>query len=294
MEKKSITKIMSISVVILLSIILFILFNFNEDKEPKKLKVGVVNLNAVDKTTMQGFKDKLSELGRVENRDIIYYYDEPAKNVENLKKIVKKMKNRDLDLIFVSSTSATLAIKEAFNDCVTPILFSPVNDPVGSGIVKSLNEPSCQITGVKLARGDDLRLKWLKDISPKIKEVYVPYTIGDGSALATLKQIRKVAPKLGLILIEDAIDESKITENLINNIPNSIDAIFIPRDSRMADRIKSFVELSIEQKIALSAPSYIQVKKKALFSYGHIHYELGKQAGRMANQILNGWYPFHI
>lgn len=290
MKKKSI--ILTITVFLLLfSTLLFSLFSFYGEKESKKFRVGIVNLTSVDRLTMQGFKDKLSEFGMVENKNITYYYDKPAENITNLKDISKKMRDLNLNLVFVSSTPATLEVKNAFKNSSTPIIFSPVNDPVGSGIIKSLNEQNRTITGVKLAKGDDLRLKWLKELSPKIKRVYLPYTIGDKSALATLENIKKVALKFEIVLITEGIDELKPIEELIDNIPDDIDAIFIPRDTRIENKIKSFVELSIERKIPLSAPSCTQVEKGALFSYGHNHYEIGKQAGRIASQILKGELP---
>ena len=69
------------------------------------------------------------------------------------------------------------------------------------------------------------------------------------------------------------------------------DAIFLPRDSRIEARIEDFVKYSIDNKVPLSAPSYQQVQKGALFTYGFIHEELGKQSARMADRILRGVKP---
>lgn len=278
--------------VLLIVIILIAIFLLNKE-ETKEWHIAIVSLTEVDKSTVTGFKDRLSELSSNDNVKIIYHDNEPAKNIENLNKIANSIKNVALDLVFVSSTPATQAVKRAVGG-ETPIVFSPVNDPIGSNIVKNLQKPDGKITGIKLAVGDGLRLKWLKEIIPNANKIYIPYTIGDKSALTTLIQIRESAKLLNLTLIEEPLDEKVDIDEFIGCCVANMDAIFIPRDSRMESKIESFVEFSLKNKIPLSAPSATQVEKGSLFSYGHIHYELGKQASRLAYQILKGQNPQNL
>ncbi|MDH5484864.1 MAG: ABC transporter, partial [Gammaproteobacteria bacterium] len=44
-------------------------------------------------------------------------------------------------------------------------------------------------------------------------------------------------------------------------------------------------------RLPLNAPSYSQVEKGALLSYGFVHSEIGRQAARQVDQIFKGANP---
>jgi putative ABC transport system substrate-binding protein len=261
----------------------------------KPHSVGIITLTEVDEMTINGFKDKLKELKYVEGSNIEYHYDGPVINMQkNFQKRIDSLKKKRLDLILVSSTPAAVAVKKEFEKSGIPIVFCPVSDPVSAGLVSSLKKPGANITGVKLVNGENQRLKWLKEIVPDLKTLLVPYTLGDKSALATIKQITPIAEELGIELILKGFSESAKKSEYISSIPKNSSAIFIPRDSRMESNIDYFVNYTITNKIPLSTPSFIQAEKGSLFSYGHVHYELGQQAGRLTHQIFSGVKPSNI
>jgi len=254
----------------------------------KQYNVGIVSLTEVDNMTIKGLKEKLSELNYHEGDNIRYYYDGPIVNMEeNFQKRIESLRKNHLDLIFVSSTPAAIAIKKEFGNSKIPILFCPVSDPVAAGLVESLKKPGANITGVKLVNGEDQRLKWFKELVPDLQSLYVPYTFDDKGALASIEQITPIAKNLGITLHLKGFLESDEARTILTFAKGS-DAIFIPRDSRMESRIEPFVHYTLAHKIPLSVPSFLQVEKGALFSYGHVHYELGQQAGRMVHQIFSG------
>lgn len=261
----------------------------------KHYNIGIITLTDVDQMTINGLKDKLSELDYREGDNITYYYDGPIVNMEeNFQKRVVSLRKNHLDLIFVSSTPASIAIKKEFSNSKIPILFCPVSDPIAAGLVESLKKPGANITGVKLVNGEDQRLKWFKELVPDLQSLYVPYTFDDKGALASIEQITPIAKNLGITLHLKGFTESQEDQTAIFTYAKGSDAIFMPRDSRLESRIELFVHYTLEHKIPLSAPSFLQVEKGALFSYGHVHYELGKQAGRMAHQIFSGIPPDKI
>jgi putative tryptophan/tyrosine transport system substrate-binding protein len=254
----------------------------------KHYHVGIIVLTDVDEMTLRGFKEKLSELGYVEGRNITYHFDGPVVNMEkNFQKRVVNLKQYPLDLVFVSSTPTSVAIKAAFEGSGVPILFCPVSDPVAAGLVDNLKRPGGNITGVKLVSAEEQRLKWLTQVVPGVRSVYLPYTLEDKSALSTLEQVTPAAKALGLSLYPKSFEEGVNEEEILSGADNA-DAIFMPRDSRMENRIGAFVAYAQKHNLPLSAPSFVQVQNGALFSYGHVHYDLGRQAGRMAHQIFSG------
>ncbi len=254
----------------------------------KHYHAGIIILTDVDEMTLRGFKEKLTELGYVEGRNITYHFDGPVVNMEkNFQKRVESLKKYPLDLVFVSSTPAAVAVKKAFEERAVPILFCPVSDPVAAGLVDNLKKPGGMMTGVKLVSAEEERFQWLTQVAPRVRSVYLPYTREDKSALSTLEQVEPAAKALGLTLHPKSFDEEVSDEEILSGA-EGVDALFIPRDSRMENRVGTFVAYAFKNRLPLSAPSFVQVQRGALFGYGHVHYDLGRQAGRMAHQIFSG------
>ena len=261
---------------------------------PKMVVVGVIALTEVDASTLQGFKEGMSALGYIEGTNIRYLAEGPARTIDRLDGIISRVLAQNVDLIFVSSTPATLKVQQATLNTPLPVIFDPVNDPVRAGIVTSLKHPGANITGIKLPTGEKLRLQWLTELAPAAKRIYFPYNPEDKSALTSLAQIEEALPLLGLELVKEPMSSPEEIMRDINNAPEGIDAIFLPRDSSIEAQIDQFVALSHQRKLPLSAPSLTQVESGALYTYGFIHYEFGKQAARLADQIFNGIHPSDI
>lgn len=257
----------------------------------RPLVVGVVQLTPVDATTLQGFKEGMAQQGYREGKDITYLDEGPAGTIDRLEPLIRRQLAARPNLFFVSSTPATLAVKKHLGSTTIPVVFAPVNDPVGTGIVASLKAPGSNITGIRLPPGDDLRLEWLKKIAPSVKRVYLPYNPADRSALASLELARQAAAVLGIALLTEEIRSGEAVRPALAALPADVDAIFLPRDSTIEARIADFTATALERRLPLCAPSLLQVEAGALFSYGFMHREIGQQAARLADQILRGTSP---
>ena len=256
--------------------------------------IGVVALSSVDDNTFAGFKEGMESLGYIEGENVTYLVDGPAGEISRLDGSINGYLKRGADLIFVSSTPGTMAVQRATRENRIPVVFAPVNDPVGAGVVKTLEHPGENITGIKLPTGDRVRLQWLKKISPTVTRVYVPYNPNDKSALASLAQAEKAASTLGMQLVKGEVMNPGGKNRTIGVIPDNIDAIFVPRDSSIEAMIDEIVTVSQQRKLPVSAPSLTQVHAGALYTYGFIHQKFGKQASRLVDSILRGADPSDI
>lgn len=264
---------------------------YDNNRAPEQpFRIGVVSLTEVDNSTLSGFKEGMQALGYVEGKHVQYLTPGPAGNVERLDPLIAELLQQGVDLLLVSSTPATLRVKEATAKSGIPVVFAPVNDPVSSGIVDTLKHPGGNITGIKLPMGDKLRIQWLTELVPNAKHVYFPYTPSDKSSLQTLAQIREAVTYLGITLLRQPL----IAPDSELLIPDEAQAIFIPRDSTLEARIDEFAAISRSRLLPISAPSLIQVEAGALYTYGFIHHEFGKQAARLTHQIIQGVSPADI
>lgn len=275
-------------------ILIVVITKVPEDKLKSIPKISVVHLSKVDSSTYAGFLVQMKERDYLQGSNIDFIYKGAAGSIDKLDGMIQDHLALDPDLILVSSTPGTLAVKRLTAGTDIPVVFAPVNDPLDAGIVPDLQHPGGHITGVRLPTGDDLRLQWLGRIAPNIHKVYVPYTQGDKSAAATIQQIKAVAPQLGLKLIIQPLASDATIHGDGSVVPEDIDAIFLPRDSTIEARIDEFVKLANGRRLPLSAPSEKQVVAGALFTYGFVHYEIGRQAGQLVDQILRGTPPAEL
>ncbi len=253
--------------------------------------IGALRLTPVDSETFQGFKAAMAGLGYQEGRTIRYRVTPPVGDIAHLERVAADHVAAGADLIFVSSTPATLAIKRATERDGLPVVFAPVNDPVGAGVVSNLRAPGGNLTGVRLPQGDSLRLQWLTRAVPGIRRVLLPYNPKDPSALESLRQVRETAEILGIELIVREIHPARTDDDDPIELPQGIDAIFLPRDSSVEARIAEYVAVALRRKLPLCVPGLAQVQEGALLSYGFVHREIGHQAARLADQVLRGIAP---
>ena len=250
--------------------------------------IAFISLSKVDNNTFIGFKNQMKEMGWEEKININYIITNPAQEVSNLPKIVQSVVDQKPDLILVSSTPATQEVKKQTQNKNIPVVFCPVSDPINANIVQNTKKPEANITGVRLPLSDIKRTEWLYKLVPTIKTIFLPYTPHDNSSELNIKEIKSVAKNLSLKVITKPLTNGNSIDQFMNTIPSNIDAIILPRDSLVESQIDKFAKYAIKHKLPLSVPSYQQVQKGALYTFGFIHHELGKDAAKIADKILRG------
>jgi putative ABC transport system substrate-binding protein len=113
----------------------------------------------------------------------------------------------------------------------------------------------------------------------------------DNSSVQALAALKQTAPNFDIdLIIRDASTPEEITVAL-NEMPDNIDAIFLPASAFFEKNINQFVDFSNEHNLPLAAPATANVRDGALISFGHDNVPLGQQASRLADQILRGVKP---
>jgi putative ABC transport system substrate-binding protein len=103
-------------------------------------RVGVLapSTQAKEELTLKPFFDQMRELGWIEGQNIAY--DRVfADDQQQLARLAEALVARKPDLIFAPPPSAAVAAKLATQ--TIPIVFGPVSDPVGIGLVTTLARP---------------------------------------------------------------------------------------------------------------------------------------------------------
>jgi putative ABC transport system substrate-binding protein len=254
--------------------------------------IGVVNLSPLQEGTWVGFKEGMADLGYIEGENVTYLYEGATDNMDRLDPVAQGLVEADVDLILSITTPATQAAQRATAGTDIPVVFVPVTDPVGAGLVDSLRHPGGNITGVTPGTQEGRRLEWLIRVVPTIEQVYAPYNPKDRSAVLALGTVRKAAKTLGIEIITRKASTPEQVAAAFENIPEDADAIFFLPDSLINARVDDWIETAIELELPTSAPNLVAVEGGHLTTYGiDLEVAARQKAARLADQILQGIEP---
>ncbi len=261
----------------------------NEDN--RHFTIGLVTNNPNGLRNIQGFKDGMAELGYIEGENVSYIFEGSPTGGDKLDAVLESMVEAEVDLIFTAGTPTGVAAHRVTKGTNIPVIFGVIADPIAAGVMGDLTRPDGNMTGVKLSQNQARRLELLLEIAPYAKHIFVPYNPEDAAPSSAVAQIDKIAPDLGIEIVEgEARNDSEVTE-VLNNVPEDIDAIFLVPDSVVNSRLDDVLALALDRKLPVSGPSTAQVEEGALTTYGFIHHEVGAQAARLADQVLKGANP---
>lgn len=266
----------------------FLLAACQGSEEEKINTVGIVNLTSSLDLTIDGFKDGMEELGYVEGENVIYLYDGPTNSIDGLDAAVDKLLEADVDLIFAVSTPAVVAAKNKTEGADIPILFAPINDPIASGFVESLSQPGGNLTGIQVGGFLPKEFEWLLTLDPSIETVFAPYNPEDLSAALGWAILGEEAAASGVTLITPEVRSAEDVVAAIAVMPESVDAILLMTDSTVLSQLSAFVTVASDRGLPVASINKAQVEGGALMGYGPEFFPVGRQAARLADQILKG------
>ena len=276
-----------IPLVICLSLTSLLLTACGGTTPPKTSTIGVVNYYAALEPVLAGFKDQMAALGYVEGNNVTYIYHGLLENdPEVLGGEVKRLLDQKVDLLLTMGIPPTLAAKRAGTHI--PMVFASVMNPVKEGIAESVSHPGGNMTGVQVINGAPKAMEWLLTLVPGTQTVYVPYHPDDRVATAIVKSLPDAAARLGVALVLDKVYTLEAGVAAIAALPKATAILLIPTP-RLASRMSVMRKLAVERGIPIGAYSF--PVEDVLFTYGTNQADQGKQAARLAEQVLKGKKP---
>ena len=292
-NKKNKLNYLKISLIIMLTILCIFV---NEcTKKNNIYRVGILIDGNGFNDMIQGFKDKMTELGYIENESISYFLEVGEGDTLKNKYLAENLVKNKVDLILSLATPSTMAAYAVTKGTDIPLVFAYI-DTENTKIIKSVREPGGNITGVRYP-GPELearRLEILKEIAPNVKCVWIGYDTRNPANESSLKAVRKTAINLGITLVEvpavsfDDLKKDLSKRNSLND--PGIDAIILMPDglNHMPNGLKLLTEFSYKHKIPLGGSFLYTVEKGAIFGYANDIYKVGELAAPIADKILKG------
>lgn len=155
--------------------------------------------------------------------------------------------------------------------------------------MESLSHPGGNITGVRVTDTVSKALEWLVTVIPGAKKVYLPYNPKDVISTSPLEQANKTADQLGIEIVAHKIQSVEDAVAAIEAMPNDIDAVFRIPSVTLDPRNNELSLAAIKRGIPMGAGLWLD--EDVLITFSPDFFQSGKQAARLADQILKGTRP---
>ena len=237
----------------------------------------------------RGFKQGLKELG--------YQVDYVVMNARQDRTELGRLLREDLkpkletfDYVYAFGTTVTLATKSIVQDKV-PLIFNIVADPVGAGVVKSMDVSGENVAGVTNEIALALQLSTALKIVP-VKRLGLFFNPREKNSMLIRDKVREVAASLQIEVVDlrSPPAQDMLQENLkkLRDRSIAVDAVYLPADSFLVSRAKLIGTELRAAKVKSIAAIETYVDEGALIGVVPEYHDLGRLAASILHRHQGG------
>lgn len=239
------------------------------------------------------FRQGLQQSGYVEGRNVAIDYRLAEGRVEQLAALAADLVRREVSVIATATTPAALAAKAATR--TIPIVFEMAGDPVGLGLIASLDRPGGNVTGVTNMNIQitPKRLQLLHEVVPTAKVMALLVNPVNSTVAETQsREVRAAAQTLGVDLhVLNASTEHDFNSVFANLIQLRVGGLVIGSEPLFSSRSRQLGELTVSHSVPAIAGIDDFAAAGGLLSYGVDSQDTYRLAGIYAGRVLKGERP---
>ena len=256
-----------------------------EDKKAEAPKtIGIVQLvehDALDAAN-RGITDALKERGVTMEID----RQNAQADQSNLRNIAQRFVSHNYPLIFAIATPAAQTVANATS--TTPIVATAVTDFAVAKLVKDNAKPGTNVTGSSDMNPIAAQTELLLKLVPNAKTVGTIYNSSEINSQLQIDILRKELEKHGVTLAEATISSVNDIHQSAQSLVGKVDVMYVPTDNVVASSMPTLYRVTQAAKLAVVAGEAGMVKSGATATVAVDYYNLGKIAGNMGADILEG------
>lgn len=260
-------------------------------------KVGIVNyvddasLNQIVENIQKELDAKGEELGVI--FDYENYYDNAQGDSSVLNQIAADQVANNVDVVVAIASPVAIVMQTATEGTDIPVVFSAVTDPVGAGLVDSMDAPGGNITGTSDALDTASIMELMKAQNPQLAKIGLLYDTAQDSSELAIEEAKAWCEENQVEYVEKTGSTTEDIQLAADSLAaEKVDAVFTPTDNSIMT-----AELTIYETFAdAGIPHYCGADSFALngafCGYGVDYANLGVMTGDMVVDILvNGADP---
>jgi len=252
---------------------------------------AIVEHPALD-AARKGVLDVLTAAGYKEGENLKFMFESAQGNPATAAQIARQFAGEGPNVIVPISTPSAQAVVSATRDI--PVVFTAVSDPLGAQLVKDMEKPGGNVTGLSDMSPVAEHLALIKEILPNVKTIGYLYNSGEANSVSLLAVLKTEAEKAGLKVVESAATKSAEVQGAARALVGRADAIYIPTDNTIISALEGAVAVAEESKLPLFTADTDSVSRGAIAALGFNYYDVGKQTGEIVVRILKGENPGDI
>jgi len=221
-------------------------------QQPAKPVVGFLSVGKSEANAFlqAAFRAGLKEAGYTEGRNVTVEYRWADGHFDRLPSLAADLVHRQVTVIAATTTPGALAAKNT--GTTIPIVFETAGDPIRLGLVKSLNHPGDNVTGVTQLSSELIskRLGLLHELIPAAKLVGLLVDQADPRAEAQVADMNEAARDLDLqIHIVKASNEDEIDKAFANISQVGARGLLVGTGEFLRRRAEQVVRLAAQQNL---------------------------------------------
>ncbi len=231
----------------------------------------------------QGIQDELAELGF---DNITFDFQNANGDMNTAASIANKFKADGVDIAVGIATPTAVALANTLTDI--PVVYAAITDPVDAGLVDSYDKGGPNVTGVSDMTPVKEQISLLNDLVGLTALGHV-YTSSEQNAVVLAEMARTACEELGIEFVEATVTNSAEVKMAIQSIIDKVDGIYISTDNTVVSAIASIIDVAMANNVPImSADPSSAEESDILAAWGFDYYKMGRAAGKMIADILNG------
>lgn len=261
----------------------------SEESSGASYTIGICNYvdDASLNQIVENINARLAEIESEQGITINVKYDNCNADANVMNQIIANFAADNVDLMVGVATPVAMAMQSATEDSKTPVVFAAVSDPIGAGLVASLEEPGSNVTGSSDNLDTNSVMNLIFAQNPDAKKIGLLYDVGQDSSTAAIEHAKAYLDDKGVEYVErTATTAEEVALAAQALVSDGVDAVFTPTDNTIMK-----AELAIYETFAdAGIPHYTGADSFALngafLGYGVDYANLGVETANMAAQIL--------
>ncbi len=266
--------------------------------EGESYKVGICNF--VDDASLNqiiaNIRSQLESISAEKGVTFEILEDNCNTDANVMNQIIANFIADDVDLMVAIATPVAMGMQAATEDNQIPVVFAAVSDPVGAGVVESLEAPGANLTGTSDYLDTNAVMNLIFAANPEADLVGLLYNVSEDASTAAIAAAKAYLEEKGVKYVErtgTTVDEVMLAAEAL--VSDKVDAVFTPTDNTIMT-----AELAIYETFAEAGiPHYTGADSFALngafLGYGVDYANLGVETGNMVADILmNGKNPAEV
>ncbi|MGD9569498.1 MAG: ABC transporter substrate-binding protein [Sedimentibacter sp.] len=257
-----------------------------QETSNEKIKIGIIqpvehpSLNQIREYIIKG----LEEQGLKDKVEITY--KDAQGDPSNINTIISQFVGDEMDVIVPIGTGAAQSAAAATKEI--PVIFAAASYPVEAGLVKDVNKPEANVTGVS----DAIDVKQIFDLAfeltPEIKTFGFVYNSGEVNSVAAIEKAKEYLDSKEIKYVEATITNSSELLQAAQTLVGKADAIFTPTDNTVASAMPVLSAEAINAGIAVYTGADSMVGDGGFATVGVDYTILGRQVADMVKKVIDG------